>query len=74
MTHDLQMLVASASAAQLAEIADWCADRAEQIGRAEAKDCFLEAKDWLEDDHGHGISDLADFLQLDYSQRRRNVA
>lgn len=74
MTHELQMLVASASAAQLAEIADWCADRAEQISQREAKDCFLEARDWLNESEGHGMSDLADFLQLDYSQRRRNVA
>jgi hypothetical protein len=74
VTHELQMLVASANATQLAEIADWCADRAEQIGHGEAKDSFLEARDWLNESEGSGISDLADFLQLDYNQRRRNVA
>lgn len=75
MTDYLKAFIASANASELCTLADLCALRANQLGCEEAEDDFMSASEWLNqfDDSGC-MSDLADFLQLDYSQRRRNVA
>lgn len=70
---DLKALIASADASQLSTLADLCALRAHQLGCEEAEDSLIYASEVL-DEFNEGVSDLADFLQLDYSQRRRNVA
>jgi hypothetical protein len=58
MTHELQMLVASANARQLGEIAGWCADRANLINELAAEECFKEAEDLLSEELAPAIDIL----------------
>lgn len=73
MTHEMQMLIAQATAKQLAELADWMADRADLIGCAEANDLLLEARDWLNEAEPCGTGEEAEFRAQDYRDRLRNV-